>query len=292
MSWWTRSPPLRKCALFVAIPLNRAAFAAAAARGEPSGFTASAGGWHRYESLANLGLATVEDARRFGVSVTTDATLESWIHALGRFEVVTLVAHWRSSRFQKDDVRRWDALLDAALDPASMLRQVIERLDESRREPEGYDVLSLVRWLDGLPARAAEGDAARSVDARLVDEEYRRYRRRQAIEPAVPGVLGGGPAVEFADGFRMVPEILDRIDPAIAGVVDLTVCNSVLLGEEIRRKCPDCIVMVNAQPASPAFRLSLYRQVIELMRVGGRSYPDTMMRLRQHLRDTAGVGGG
>ena len=177
-------------------------------------------------------------------------------------------------------------LLTAIADPASPLWVALRQFDGPVAGPSRYDAAALASWLNGLAQSQPSGGLHLSDEALLIEREYRCYRRRMMLESALPGVFRGGAAIEFSDNFRSMREILDATDPGIRGVVDLTVCNSVALGEEIRRKCPRCMVMVNAKRTSPAFRLALYRQAIHLMKTGGRSYPDTVMRLRQYLVDT------
>jgi len=276
---------LRNCALIVAMPLSCEALQAARARSDGSDLAAQLGDWERYRPLAELALATIEDARQAGVSVTTEATLPAWAGALGRFQVVTLVAHWRSSSIRPSDIQRWDVLLEAVTDSTSPLWAAVRRCHHAMAPPKAFDLATLSAWLNQALDAPAPGPQPVSLEAKLVERESVRHTRRCAIEQSLPGVFTGGAAVEFGDGFKLVRDILPVLNPAMSCTLDLTVCNSVLLGQEIRRTCRECVVMLNARPASPAFRLALYRQVIQLMKRSRRSYIDTTMELRRHLLD-------
>ena len=43
--------------------------------------------------------------------------------------------------------------------------------------------------------------------------------------------------MEFADGLAPIERVVSSIPEAFDGVLDLTVCNSTVLAEEVRRRC-------------------------------------------------------
>jgi hypothetical protein len=284
---------LRNCALYLAIPLTRDTFGVALARSDGCDFAAEIRKtfgecsddalWLRYRPLVDLAREVIDEADRAGVTVVPDASLDGWAHALTKFPVVTLLGHWRSSAIHAADIERPDVLLEALADRHSALWQTLRGFGDRLELPRRCDLGTVVKWLNA--ALVGRLDHEQSRDAQIVEREYRLYRRRPHLDRALAGALRGGAAVEFADGFHPIAAILARIDARIAGMVDLTVCSSILLGEEIRRKCRHCIVLGNAAPTAPAFRLAFYRQVVRLMRSGGRSYPDTVMALRGYIID-------
>jgi hypothetical protein len=287
-------------ALAIAVPLTRDALAAAIARGGETSFAAQfaavsrTGGldaaWRAYEPEATLAAAVVNDAEAAGITVVPDVTLARWLELLATFRTVTLVAHWRSSAFEAADLLDLDALWRDVADEGSPLWRCLREFDDRLEQPDGYDAAALAGWLTAALVPDVEDDGRRD-EVHLVEIEREMYRRRCALEAACPGVFGGGAAIEFSDGFQRVDEIVGGLRADLRALVDLTVCNSVLLGEEIRRKCRHCVVMVNGGAASLSFRLALYRQAIWLMKQIRRSYPDSMMRLRQYLADEHREGG-
>jgi hypothetical protein len=94
---------------------------------------------------------------------------------------------------------------------------------------------------------------------------------RPALEVAYGNAIAPGRAVEFADGMRTIAEVVTALPRRYAGFLDMTVCNSVILGEAIKAARPHCIVAVNHYPTEPHIRLLLYRRM--------------MRRLRRHPED-------
>jgi hypothetical protein len=286
----------RDCALLLAVPISRAELVAAAERAQPGGLGEQLreavrlngidATWTAVRSQLELVADVAAEAGRLGVTVVANTTLDAWSTAITRFMVVTLVAHWRPPTVEPGDIADPESLRSELAASSTGLWRLLRTFDPDIAEPEDYSSATLARWL--TDALAAGGPTSpTSPEAGLVEREHRIHGRRQTLEGLLPGVFRGGAAVEFADGPRSVPAMLDALDPSVRSVIDLTVCNSALLGEEIRRVCRHCLVMMNADRTSLAFRLALYRQALRLMRRNGRSYPDTMMRLREHVAGQA-----
>jgi hypothetical protein len=113
--------------------------------------------------------------------------------------------------------------------------------------------------------------------------QFRWYERRAIVEASMPGAFRGGAAVEFAGGFRTIEEIAGAISPSYAGTLDLTICQSVLLGETIRRKCGKCLVLTSAETTSMDFRFAVYHQVIEILARSSRPFEDVVIDVRKTL---------
>ena len=106
------------CALLVAVPLQRAEFLADYAAGTDflEQFVAHQRSrdtdvlWATYEASAATAAASVNRARRRGVVVVPRARLEDFGRCVEQFQVVTLVAHWRSAMFRANEILNPDAV--------------------------------------------------------------------------------------------------------------------------------------------------------------------------------------
>jgi hypothetical protein len=108
-----------------------------------------------------------------------------------------------------------------------------------RRPPEG-----------SIDTGSNDADEPQAVDLRRVT--------RVLLEEAFPTALRPAPAVELADGMHTVAEFTDAIPRSFDGVLDMTICNSVILGAAVKRACPDCLVAVNRYPAEMHVRMTFY----------------------------------
>lgn len=89
--------------------------------------------------------------------------------------------------------------------------------------------------------------------------------------------------MEFDDGFCGVQEIASAWPIDYDGVLDLTICNSTLLAELIRRRCPHGLVLANEELTYPEFRLPLYNAVVRLLCRRPQPYEDAVFEIRKYL---------
>jgi hypothetical protein len=177
--------------------------------------------------------------------------------------VVALVAQWRSALFRTSDIQDAHAIFDRLSDPTSGLRASMQRFGSVASKPESAATERLVEYLNqsllcGLQIPGAKGKEPRLGE--ITRFQYELFRRRELL-PTDP-MFRGGAGAEFAEGFCSANEIVSCFPPEFSGLVDLTVCNSVLLAESIRRAYPDCLVLANEDLAYLDFRLATYAQVI------------------------------
>jgi hypothetical protein len=80
--------------------------------------------------------------------------------------------------------------------------------------------------------------------------------------------------------------MIDAVPERFDGIIDLSVCNSIVLGEAIKRRRPECLIITNVRPASPALRLVRYQFIIrEIAQVGGDRFTDAATRIHLAMLD-------
>jgi len=283
-----RTQSASECALLLAIPLSRAEYDAAWRRGTDflSAYAAACGVadpdllWKKYEPYAELCRAAVEDAKAYGVAVRHGATLDAFADAVGRFATVTIVAHSREPEIEVHDIVAFASL-------RSSLPRVAAALGVTA-PANGIDgPTHLAQWLDAAlgprDGDLPDGTADTSVAAWRAHHQRQRWIRRQMVEELCPGSLTGGPAVEL-DGRLWPLTTIDAKLPIEIRTLDLTVCDSVLLADVLRARRTGGIILANAYPTTPDFRLALYRETIRLMMRRGIPYHEAALTLRRSLR--------
>lgn len=275
----------RDCACLVCIPTSRIEFFDDLALGRDfveswirqCGALTAKEGWETYEPYADLVNYTMKRVARRKVTTFNRANLSDFHRALGAFPVVTLVAHWRSARFRPTDICD-DTAVRAFVSQASVL-------PKSDSEGDGAGLEQLCSALNSLLDDGLNGtgsDLPVSQGGR-VEMQFVRHKRRRSIEAALPGAFRGGAAVEFADGFHTMDDIVEGIPSKYAGALDLTVCQSVQLGEMIQNKCRKCLVLKSADETHVDFRFALYHQVIEVLAGSPQPFEDAVFKVRKAL---------
>jgi hypothetical protein len=270
----------RDCALLLAIPLDLAAFTQAyldPARDFCRQFAAGTAQvaprtvWAlMFEPAARLVERTARTVERHGVTVVRAARLPDWAAALAAFRVVTLVAHWRFVPITEPDVNDVVALCRYASERASELARVVDDTVRSAAP----DRAGIARALDTLCAPAARRYQA--VDRR--GNPHDRSPSRAWLEYHVPG-LRHAPAIELADQMHTVADIVHATPDRYPGVIDLTVCNSILLAEVLKRTRRPMLIASGEFRAQLAFRLIRYRVVIEQLHRRPGRYTELLQEL-------------
>jgi hypothetical protein len=289
----TSSTSPDECSLAVAVPVDRDSFLRKLRSGSCGDFVHTfqqngRGGiradvlWEIYEPYAELVGDVVSEVKQLGVNVIVNAQLQDFLSLLSVSKVVTLVAHWRSARFGTNDIVDVDFVRNQILSETSALRACIDQLTagQIRLLPTAMaGVGEIVGYLNSVLETGELSHEAGRLGA-LTVQQYAWKRKRESLMQSLPGLFRGGASVEFDGGFSGLDELVSRVPVNYAGALDLTVCNSVLLGEEIRRRCAHCIVLVNEAPASLDFRMAVYRQVIRSLSRRPDAYEDVVYRIR------------
>jgi hypothetical protein len=298
------------CALGIAVPLTREQFLDDLSNGDEKNFahslraereTARATNelyWdYYYEPVARVVVRACDAVEKLGVTVKRSLSLIDFSQLLRRFSVVTLVSHWRFARLLLSDIPDPRALLNALGAGQTRQHEVMREafanlkpellgLDAAAVPPpvlrqQVVDVLNTIISSAHSRYKHCEGEpptmSAHSGEYRselLIDSQPRLTR--VAFEHAFPDVVVPGRCIEFDDGMCTVAEVVSAIPVAFSGLLDLTVCNSVILGQAVKRARPDCIVAINRYPAQLHLRMMLYELVIRRLSRRARPFIDVV----------------
>jgi hypothetical protein len=235
--------------------------------------------WTAYEPLAKLIEQVMTYAERLGVKVVRKATLEQFGALCGSYPVVSLVAHWRSARFRESD------LVDRTL-LERMARQGDSELGELlRRLTGGFEVAEdLLTILNKALAHGVERGRDSSVAGSLSAMQIAWHRRRGMIEGKASGLFRSGASVEFGEGLQSVEAVLGGLPPQTLPLLDLTICNSVLLAQAIGESRPGTHALCNEKRADLAVRIAFYRQVIGILNRKDTTFQDACFDVRRYFK--------
>ena len=97
------------------------------------------------------------------------------------------------------------------------------------------------------------------------------------------------PVIEFSDGLHTTPELIQSIPIDFSGLLDLTICHSVIPAADIRSE-RRCLVAGNRKPAELRSRMYLYGLEIELLAKNPRPFVDVIKEVhsKRDLYDNKG----
>ena len=299
------------CALALAIPLTRERFLASLARPDEKDFIfhfIKGRGlqradpefcWQVYEAEeAAFVSAVCDEVAHCGVKVAYDVDLNQLAVLLARYSVVTLVAHFRFVEFSITDIDKPLAILASLRDPVSKLLEEIRgkviELDSDLLANDNDRVDSLrTRLCDVFRTIANEAEQPywdKDVQTSSDQESHFRIRlTRSEFERAFPDAIKPARVIEFSDGLHTIPELVQSIPVEFSGLLDLTVCNSVITAAAIRSERQGCLVAGNRKAAELRSRMYLYGLEIDLLKKKPRPFIDVIKEV--HSRRNAYRGG-
>ncbi len=283
-----------ECALAVAIPLTREQFLADLSQlsGEKDfvhHFRTEKGlqkanaefCWEVYEDdEAIFAKAVCDKVERLAVTVCYDARLDNLTDLLNRFRVVTLVTHGLFVPIEGEAILDAPKLLELLQSPQSQVQQSIrnalEILDSPLLRREIFAPLSGAelrnRIAEEISTICNEAERLYWDDAasqcfkleQMLDGLSIRLTRVE-FERSFPGCIAPARVVEFCDGLHTVPELIESVPEDFAGLLDLTVCNSVIPAGPIRLSRPNCLVAGKRGRAELRSGMYLYGLEISLL---------------------------
>lgn len=209
---------------------------------------------------------------RFGV------TAELLKELTASFPAVCLVAHLANSRIAPHDI----------VDPGTVLRiisagnSIVARhlraeLGDKDRAVGGDSQEALAALLEAALA------PTRTWFASTVRRDHHRFPApilsRPMLEDCFGSALRRAPVLELRDDIHTTRDLVDMIPEDYDGVLDLSVCNSVMLGESIKRWRRNCLVIENAYLARIDIRLARYALAMTMLSKRSSRYTDALHEL-------------
>lgn len=227
-------------------------------------------------------LKMIDCLREQGVNVILRATLKDLVAVQRKSKVIVLFAHWRSGLALREEDIRWEKIGDVSMLPAlSPVRRLLEASSTAALRKKITRRLNEILPTEALCSHPWFGQGP---NQRPATEEHRVYLNRKFLDKQFPGVFGPNTSVEFADGLAPIEMVAGSFARTFQGIVDLSVCNSILLGELIRTQSPKCLIVATRLPADAPFRAIFYRFLFKGLR-GGRPYIPVVDELRSSIKE-------
>jgi hypothetical protein len=281
------------CALAVALPLTFEEFARDAVSPHKdfarsvvanSGRSVDAAWRELYEpKVMSLYTRVVARAESLGVTVVPRVTADALRALLERFHVVSLFAHSRLAPVRPDDIVMPTGILETI--EAGDLVVTVHLRDLFATQQWASDEAVLRDQLADALDRSLEPSRAWSASTVARDDSDRpaHYLNRVMLEDALGAALRPAPLLELRDGLVTHGELLAMIPGDFDGVLDLSVCNSVALGESIKRRRPHCLVVENMFLARIDLRLVRYGLVVSQLAREPARFTDALLEIKRAL---------
>jgi hypothetical protein len=257
--------------------------------------------WKIYSSrIKDFILNEVEEIRTLGAKVFFDVKLGDLEAIFSEQKVITLEAHWFSPPLEAADFINWSIFLERVFRSdeivAKALREVL--FPDSHESFSNYGeerAPDIVRKINSVLVNYnLKGSKPKPIMVTPMNEKNRQeiwiHLNRFALEKTFSDQIKQKCRIEMFDGLHLPGEVGSQIPVNFNGVIDLTVCNSELVGKDLKQTHPNCLVITNRFTTDLKFRLILYKGVMKMLLNGEHhNYIEATMSLRRQL--SAEVGG-
>jgi hypothetical protein len=254
------------------------------ARGEEPEEAWATFGTHFVEKVDEL----IEAANVSRIGVVPRATRADFAQAFAsETEVVILVAHWRGSRLAGQDLLRNPETCAAAISHSAPSDLPWETMQEIRlRVSAALDDTSLKlpaperrsRFADRLNKKVIRGSPLPGViepawgEHVVVSDLWLETRHRDVLDLCAKDTIVPGNRVELRDGLHSPSSLAALVPEQWAGLIDLGMCRSVVLGHRIKQGRSDRGMIVRINTVDPTFTLTLMRRLFFELRTGTINY--------------------
>jgi hypothetical protein len=188
-------------------------------------------------ALVNGLIRTAIAARLSDDRIVTDASLDTLARvAEGGARIIVILAHWRGANVTSADLdrRSWEEIAVALRVGDGTVLQALRRF----LQREDVDPAKVAAPADTLDA-FVESFGADAAACAIV---------RDALDAELSGAIAPGNSIEFRDGVHKAPVVAAALPDHWSGVIDLSVCHSMLLATMMRAGRDDRRVIANVKP--------------------------------------------
>jgi hypothetical protein len=302
----------RDCGLAIAVPLERDDFLAQLEPTSPHEFAkwyhlrqgsdllpetlwANAYGPHEATPMSRV----ADECARMGVEVVTRCTLGAFADLAATKPVVIIAAHWRCGILQASDVRDLPRFLVRLRTERrgvlqSLRTKLLARHGEARPADDllcPVDAEGVARLFSAIERVMSSGPivpSAHALPEATSDASYYLAINRERLHEDCGDEFNAGMGLEMANGTYAAHLVGEALGGGFAGLIDMAVCNSYLLAENVKRQNPDCLILANRDTVTPTTRLLIARETIRSIHRKPASYLTVALAIRDRLTSSRG----
>ncbi len=239
-----------------------------------------------YDSTLSKVENVLSEAEQKGVTVLRSVSRGDLAHIFDAHDVVVFLTHFKGASFIPDDFH----------DPERFASRLAEVQDPVCRKIRAGIVTSRLTQLKAKAARTKFADELTKLCAReaifleiephLPEQNFTDnllYLNRIALERHFVGELRPGGVVDLSDGACAPLEFAQNLPVAKPGILDLTICESYILGQAIKGHHPGTLVLVNEKPATIVYRMIFFKHLLDELSKRGANYALRHLEMRKEL---------
>jgi hypothetical protein len=239
--------------------------------------------YEKLTSFTDLYRSNIAEIRDLGVTVLENFTAAD-ARQLPPCHTLTLLAHFKPPVVLPDDII--DVVrIEETIGRCQALLGIIPEYT-----PDGKRKLTLAERLNFLLADKTFYERVGLTTFTTENEEielpdiYIKYLNRLALESLFPSALARGCLVELYDGLYAVQDIVSMIPVTFTGPIDLSICHSIIVQDEVQRVKPRRHAFGTEDPLSLDFKIIFYKGLMQKLVKEPKDYITAHLELLTALK--------
>jgi hypothetical protein len=237
----------------------------------------------KYKNFIILFNKNIEEIRDLGGNVITDFSL-SELNKIPNYKVFTLVSHWRSSRILISDIKNSEKIKDIIIENPLIFNELSNHL----KTTNSFSLSELLIFeLNNL---LKDKNLYKNVYSPYNDNEfqypdiYTEYLNRNFLDMVFQGNIGKGNCIELFDKIHSIDSFVKSIPNNFTNLFDLSICNSIMLQDEIKRQHNNCTVFASKDTVRLDYKIIFYKGIIKKLKQKEMSYINAYFELIKDLK--------
>lgn len=237
----------------------------------------------KYQNFINLFNKNIEEIRDLGGNVITNFSL-SELNKIHDYKVFTLVSHWRSSRILISDVKNLNNIKDIIIENPLIFNELSNLLKTTNSIS-----LSELLILE-LNKLLKDNNFYKNISSPYNKNElpypdvYTEYLNRNFLDIVFQENLGKGNCIELFDKMHSIDRFVKSIPVDFTNLFDLSICNSIMLQDEIKRQHNQCTVFASKDTVRLDYKIIFYKGIIKKLKQKEMSYINAYFELIKDLK--------
>ncbi|AXY73201.1 hypothetical protein D3H65_04080 [Paraflavitalea soli] len=239
-----------------------------------------------YEKLTGFtGLykSNIAAIRALGVTVLENFTASD-ARQLPPCQSLTVLAHFKPPTVLPEDILDAGLIEQAIMHQQDLFGPVPREAPDSKRKLTLWESLNELLKDTAFYKRAGLSTFITEHEERTLPLIYIRYLNRLALESIFFHALAKGCLVELYDGLYTVQEIVGMIPSTFIGPIDISICHSIIVQDEVQRVQPRRHAFGVEHPLSLDFKIIFYKGLMQKLALEPKDYITAYFELLTSLK--------
>lgn len=197
---------------------------------------------------------------------------------------LTLLAHFKPPTVLSEDILDSSIIIKAIDYQRDIFGILPNYSTDSSRELALHERLNILLKDPGFYTRANLATFITEHEEMELQVIYIKYLNRLALEQLFPTALGKGCLVELYDGLYSIQQIVEMIPLTFTGPIDLTICNSIIVQDEVRRVKPRRNAFGSEHPVNLNFKIIFLKGLMQKIALERKDYTTAYFELQTDLK--------